>query len=142
MTNGTQQTYDFETTARRWHELMMDNYTVLTRNFVGSEAFAAASSAWLDWTLAYQKKMRDNLGQYMESLDVPRRSDLARLSKQIHSTETRVADCEEAIDSLRESVERGLSDLAKQLAALNARLASRPEHQTTEKSSTSRRKTK
>jgi hypothetical protein len=83
----------------------------MTKNTVSSESFAAASGAYMDWTLSTQKMMTEMSGQVMETLDLPRRSDLARLAAQVQSVETRLLDQEEANEDIR--------DL---LVALNAKL--------------------
>jgi hypothetical protein len=83
----------------------------MAKSTVSSESFAAASGAYMDWTLSTQKMVAEMSGQVMETLDMPRRSDLARLAAQVQSVETRLLDQEEANEDIR--------DL---LVALNAKL--------------------
>jgi hypothetical protein len=97
--------------ATQWQKLMVDTWSQWTANTVASESFAAASGAYMDWTLSTQKMMAQMTGQAMEALDMPRRSDLARLASQVQSVETRLLDQEETSEEIR--------DL---LVALNAKL--------------------
>lgn len=96
--NGT--TFDLEAMTRQWQELMMDSWGKMTKQVVGSDTFAAASSAYMDWALNWQKQMRNNTGQFLESLEIPKRSDLARLSKQVMAVELRIAEMEDRLDKM------------------------------------------
>lgn len=91
---------DFETMTRQWQEIMLDGWSKATKEVVSSDSFAAASSSYLDWALSWQKQMRNNTGQFLESLEFPKRSDIARLSKQISAVELRIADLEDQIDKM------------------------------------------
>jgi hypothetical protein len=92
-------------------KMWFDSWGQLARSTVSSESFAAASGAYMDWTLSTQKMVAEMSGQVMETFDVPRRSDLARLAAQVQSVETRLLDQEESNEEIR--------DL---LVALNAKL--------------------
>lgn len=90
----------FENVANQWRQMWMDNWATVTRSTVDSETFKNASSATFNWTLAGQKMMRESLGQTMEAMDLPRRSDLARLSRQIAALESRVLDLQEELAAM------------------------------------------
>ena len=98
-------TQAFEKMAQDWQNLMIDSWSGMTRQYVGSDGFAAASSAYLDWALAAQKQIRNNTAQFMDSLEFPKRSDLARLSKQIAHAEQRIADCEDTLDKILKTLQ-------------------------------------
>lgn len=85
----------------QWQKMMVDSWSQWTRNTIASDSFAAASSACMDWSLSTQKMLSDMSGQMMESLDIPKRSDLARLSSQIQAVESRLLDQEDANEELR-----------------------------------------
>jgi TolA-binding protein len=86
--------------TRQWQDLMMDGWGKMTKQVVGSDSFAAASSAYLDWALSWQKQMRNNTGQFLDSLEFPKRSDVARISKQVMAVEMRIADMEDRLDKM------------------------------------------
>lgn len=92
--------FDLEGMTRQWQDLMIDSWGNMTKQFVHSDHFAAASSAYMDWALNWQKQMRNNTGQFLDSLEFPKRSDIARLSKQLMAVETRVADMEDRLDKM------------------------------------------
>ena len=91
---------DFQEMTNQWQELVMDSWGKMARQTVQSDEFAAASNACLDWTLSWQKEMRNQSGQFMDLLELPKRSDVARLSKQVLAAEERVAECEEKLDEM------------------------------------------
>ncbi|MFN8611369.1 MAG: hypothetical protein U0931_27740 [Vulcanimicrobiota bacterium] len=91
---------DLEAMTRQWQEIMMDSWSKATKQVVGSDSFAAASSSYMDWALSWQKQMRNNTGQFLDSLEFPKRSDIARLSKQLSAVELRIADMEDRMDKM------------------------------------------
>ncbi len=91
---------DLEAMTRQWQEIMMDGWSKATKQVVGSESFAAASSSYMDWALSWQKQMRSNTGQFLDSLEFPKRSDIARISKQVTAVEMRIADLEDRLDKM------------------------------------------
>lgn len=92
-----------EETMKMWEEM--------TRATISSEAFSAASNATLDWTLFWQKQWRNQSAQMMDAMEFPKRSDLARLSKQVLAAESRVAACEEQLEEVNEKLDRVLAAL-------------------------------
>lgn len=98
--NGAPPQFDLESMTRQWQELMMDGWSQVTKQMVHSDSFAAASNAYLDWALSWQKQMRNNTGQFMDAMEFPKRSDIARLSKQLMAVEMRMADMDERLDKM------------------------------------------
>ncbi|MBX3166704.1 MAG: hypothetical protein KF760_04800 [Candidatus Eremiobacteraeota bacterium] len=91
---------DLEAMTRQWQEIMLDGWSKATKQVVGSDSFAAASSSYMDWALSWQKQMRSNTGQFLDSLEFPKRSDIARISKQVTAVEMRIADLEDRLDKM------------------------------------------
>ncbi len=121
----------FENLADQWRQMWMDNWSSVTRSTVDSETFKNANSAAFNWTLAGQKMMRESLGQSLEALDLPRRSDLARLSKQIAALESRVLDLQEELAATRAEVrsQPAAAPAPKAPAAEKPQAAARPKAQ-------------
>ena len=120
---GADPKINFEHMAQEWQNAMIDNWSSMTKQFVASDAFASASSAYMDWALAAQKQIRNNSSQFMEALDFPKRSDLARLSKQVASLEGRLADSEETQDAILAALKRlesKLDNMSKDSSAPSA----------------------
>ena len=99
MINGTKE---FQRMANEANKMMMDSWSEWTKQTIQSDAFTSASGAFMDWSLASHKMMNELTGQFMESMDVPRRSDLARISSQVQSVETRILEQEEAQDDIKD----------------------------------------
>lgn len=116
---------DLEAMTRQWQELMMDSWGKMTKQVVGSDSFAAASSSYMDWALSWQKQMRNNTGQFLESLEFPKRSDIARLSKQIAAVELRVADMEDRLDKMT-GLLGSMSEAMQRMVEHTIRMSSAP----------------
>jgi hypothetical protein len=115
--------FDLDAMTKQWQNLMMDSWGAATKQVVGSDSFAAASSAYMDWALHWQKQMRNNTGQFLDSLEFPKRSDIARLSKQLIAVETRVAEMEDRLDkmvNLLGALSGGMQKLVEHTAAAAA----------------------
>ena len=115
MNNSTQAYTDM---MNDWQNVMMENWAHWTKATINSDAFVQTSSAVMDWNLASQNKMREMTGQYLEALDLPRRSDLARLSEQILTVEKRLAEGEDERDELKEQLDTIESKLDKLIGLL------------------------
>ncbi len=110
---------EFQQATNQWQKMMTDSWSQWTKTTVASDSFSAASGAYMDWTLSTQKMMTEMSGQVMESMDIPRRSDLARLSSQVQAVETRLLDQEESNDDIRELLMK-LNAKLDQIAASSA----------------------
>lgn len=104
-------TADLGQAATQWQKMMMDSWGQWTKSTISSDSFATASGAYMDWALSTQKVVTEVSGQILETMDMPRRSDMARLSAQVQAVETRLLDQEDNASEIR--------DL---LVALNAKL--------------------
>lgn len=111
----------FEHLADQWRQMWMDNWASVTRSTVDSETFKNANSAAFNWTLAGQKVMRESMGQTLEALDLPRRSDLARISRQIAALESRVLALQEELAEVKRP-----APAPKAAAAAPAKPAAKP----------------
>lgn len=100
MINGS--TEQFQKFAHDYNKMMMDSWSSWTKQTIQSDSFASASGAMMDWSLATHKMMTELSGQMMESMDIPKRSDLARLSAQVQAVESRLLEREESQDEIRE----------------------------------------
>lgn len=98
--SGAMPQFDLEAMTKQWQDMMMDGWSKATKQMVGSDSFAATSNAYLDWALSWQKQMRNNTGQFLDSLEFPKRSDVARISKQVAAVELRIAEMEDRLDKM------------------------------------------
>lgn len=112
--------------AAQWQKMWTDSWSQVTKSTVSSESFTAASGAYMDWMLSTQKMVAETSGQVMETLDIPRRSDLARLAAQIQSVETRLLDQEEINSDIRQLL-LNLNAKIDRLATAEAAPAPTPE---------------
>lgn len=140
-------TEEFEKMATEWRNRMLDDWGAMAKTMVGSDAFGAASAATMDWSLLMQKQTRSQMGQWLEAMEIPKRSDIARVSKEVKGVEQRVADCEDRLDQVNDSLKKvarqleklaskmddqpidgaALAALATQLTEVNKRLAEQPQ---------------
>lgn len=128
MINGTKE---FQKMANDANKMMLESWSSWTKDTIQSDAFTSASGAFMDWSLATHKMMNELSGQFMESMDVPRRSDLARISSQVQSVETRILEQEEAQDDIKEL----LSVIVNKLDTMEQRKQEKPASPKAEKTS-------
>lgn len=124
MINGTAE--QFQKFATDYNKMMMDSWSSWTKQTVQSDAFTSASGAFMDWSLATHKMMTELSGQVMESMDIPKRSDLARLSAQVQSVETRLLDQEDNSDELKDlllTLIKKIDEIPASVAPQNAPVA-------------------
>ena len=89
MINGTAE--QFQKFATDYNKMVMEGWSSMTKQTIQS-----------DWSLATHKMMTEVSGQVMESLDIPKRSDLARISAQVQAVESRLLDQEDSQDEIRD----------------------------------------
>lgn len=85
---------------RQWRDLSVENWSWMAGQAASGEAFAQASTATMETMLAGAKRVRETVGQGLDSMEIPRRSDLARLSTQVLTVEARVAEVEDRLDAV------------------------------------------
>jgi uncharacterized coiled-coil protein SlyX len=108
----------FEEMFKTWRDTSLNQWAAVSQQLIETEPVTQMMKASFDTMLASQKQMRQGVNTWLESLDLPNRGDLARLSQQVLSAETRVAECEDAIDTLRGQVGQLASTLAVQQAQI------------------------
>lgn len=106
----------FDEMFKTWRDNTLNQWAAVSQQMVEAEPVTQMMKASFDTVLAGQKQMRQGVNTWLESLDLPNREDLARLSKQTLAAETRVAECEDQIDALRAEVD-GLGKLVARQAA-------------------------
>lgn len=118
MSNPTEQTVspDLDAMMRQWRDVTVENFAWMTGQAVSSEAFTKSSKAMMDLYLLQAKKLRELTGQSLDAMEIPKRSDLARLSTQVLGVEGRVANLEDQLDR----VERHLREMKSMMEALTA----------------------
>jgi hypothetical protein len=92
----------FQKFATDYNNMVLEGWSAWTKQTIQSDAFTATTGAVMDWSLASQKMMTELSGQWMESMDIPKRSDLARISAQVQAVESRLLDQEDNQDELRD----------------------------------------
>jgi hypothetical protein len=85
----------FDDAARQWNEFLT--------NMMGTEAFAAASSRYMDAYLDFQRMLGSNVERYLQSINVPTRTDFVMLAERIAAVEARIDELSRKIDNLGET---------------------------------------
>lgn len=123
----TQPFQEFENAWKQWRDQTIDSWSKMAQQVVESDSVSKSMAASYDWGLEMQRRMRENTQTFLQTVDVPTGEDLARLSRQMVSTEGRVLDCEEHIEALREQLavaELAAREARTEAASLRARLDS------------------
>lgn len=108
MSQPTQNTVspDLDELWRQWRDMTVENFAWMAGQAASGEAFTNSAKAMNDAYLVYSKKMREMMGQSMDALELPKRSDLARISTQVLTVESRVADLEDRLDGVQAELGR------------------------------------
>lgn len=130
MSNPTEQTASPELDAlwRQWRDIGVENFAWMTGQAASGEAFTRSSKATMDLYLSQAAKARELMGQSLDALEIPKRSDLARLSTQVLGVEKRVLDVEDHLDRLESRLSKihtlleGMQPSLKTVSDLDARL--------------------
>lgn len=77
----------------------------LERN-MATPAFAEASGKVMETFLAFQKTVRENMRQYLETINVPTREDIARLGRLIVNLEEKIDQLDERLDGIEATLRR------------------------------------
>jgi septal ring factor EnvC (AmiA/AmiB activator) len=112
---------DFETLGRQWRDLTLQTWGAMASQTLDSPAVTGLLTASLDLYLAAQKRLRQAAIESLESLEIPTRTEMARLSRQILTAESRVAECEERLDEAHQRLERLQTTLEGLLEALQSK---------------------
>jgi hypothetical protein len=82
----------FDDAVRQWNEFLT--------GMMGTEAFAAANSRYMDSFLDFQRVMGQSVERYLQALNVPTRSDFTLLAERIASIEDQLDEVSRKIDLL------------------------------------------
>ena len=83
----------FDDAVRQWNEFLT--------SMMGTEAFAAANSRFMDSFLDMQRTMGQTVERYLQTMNVPTRSDFTALAERIAAIEDQLDEVGRKIDSLR-----------------------------------------
>lgn len=121
MSNPTEQTATPELDAlfRQWRDVTVENLSWMTGQAASSEAFTKSSKTAMDVYLTQAAKAREMMGQSLDAMEIPKRSDLARLSTQVLGVESRIADVEDHLDRVETQVRKMTTLLEGLVSSLN-----------------------
>ncbi len=71
---------------------------------MGSPEFAESSGKMLETMLAAQKSVRTNMRNYLESINVPTREDIARLGELVIGLEEKIDQVADRLDAIEDAV--------------------------------------
>ena len=83
----------FDESIRQWNEFLT--------SMMGTEAFAAANSRYMDAYLDFQRTMGSGVERYLQAMSVPTRSDFTLLAERIASIEDRLDEMSRKLDELK-----------------------------------------
>lgn len=121
MSNPTEQTASPELDAlwRQWRDVTVENVAWMTGQAASGEAFTKSTNAMTDVYLTQARKAREMMGQSLDAMEIPKRSDLARLSTQVLGVESRIADVEDHLDRVETQVRKMTGLLEGLVSSLN-----------------------
>lgn len=108
----TQPFQEFENAWKQWRDMTIESWSTMSQRLIETESIAKSMAASYDWGLEMQRRMRENTQTFLQTVDIPTGEDLARLSRQVVSTEGRVLECEDHVETLRNRVKAAEAEAA------------------------------
>ncbi len=112
------------TVFKQWYEATSDVWTKMADDVVANQEVLKASSEFLDSYARLYRALRRGNEEYWHNLQLPTRSDIARVADLVVSLEEKVDRIDDAFDDLSERLaqDEANSAIEKQLAQLEQRL--------------------
>jgi polyhydroxyalkanoic acid synthase PhaR subunit len=114
---------------RQWYEATSETWAKVVDDVIGSEKFIEAASPFLEVYANFAKALRSANEEYFSNLQLPTRSDMARVAGLVVTLEEKVDKVEDALENLAEaragqveSLEGRLGRVENTLTALSASL--------------------
>ena len=85
---------------RQIYEVNEQAWNAALERGMANPSFAEASGKFMETFLAAQKTVRDNMRQYLETINVPTREDIARLGQLIVNLEEKIDQLDERLDGI------------------------------------------
>jgi polyhydroxyalkanoic acid synthase PhaR subunit len=89
---------------RKMFEANEATWSTTAKDSVGSEAWAKAQSRMLETILGFQKSASDAMGASLAAMNLPSRSDVARLGELILSLEEKIDQLDDRLGNLERPV--------------------------------------
>ena len=106
---------------KQWYDAINENWSKEVRNLFASDQFMEAVSQFLQSYAGFAKMTRRANEEYFRSLQLPTRSDIARLAELVIALEEKVDRLDDAFADFMETASQGPGDAA--LSAFQAHLA-------------------
>jgi polyhydroxyalkanoic acid synthase PhaR subunit len=116
---------------RDWYNATNETWSKFVEEYIGSEQFMETSTPFLESYASFFKTFRRANEEFFKNLQLPTRSDIARIAELVIALEEKVDQLDDSLDELNASNAKGatqetVSGIAGQLHALEGKIDSLP----------------
>ena len=117
---------------KQWYDATSETWSKVVGDIISTQEFSHASSQYLDNYLSFIKASRRVYEEYFKNLQLPTRSDIARVAGLVVSLEDKVDQIDDAIEDFEEHIGQMVTNdtfnsLTDRLDALESKLAVLPD---------------
>lgn len=126
-TGEVQYTEPF-TFFRDWYNATSETWSKLVEQYIGSEQFMETSTPFLESYASFFKTFRRANEEFFQNLQLPTRSDIARIAELVIALEEKVDQLDDTLDNTQEkgATQEAVTGIAGQLHALENKLDTLP----------------
>ncbi len=107
---------------KQWYDAASEAWSKATGDVIGSEKFVEAASQFLESYASFYKAFRRANEEYFRNLQLPTRSDIARVAELVIALEEKVDQVEDAFENYEEKYAQPATAMAESLASVEQRL--------------------
>lgn len=116
---------------RDWYNATNETWSKFVEEYIGSEQFMESSTPFLESYASFFKTFRRANEEFFKNLQLPTRSDIARVAELVIALEEKVDQLDDSLDTLNDSnakaaTQETVSSIAGQLHALGSKMDSLP----------------
>lgn len=117
---------------KQWYDATSETWSKVVGDIISTQEFSHASSQYLDNYLSFIKTSRRVYEEYFKNLQLPTRSDIARVAGLVVSLEDKVDQVEDAVEDFEDHIGQMVTNdafngLTGRLDALESKLAVLPD---------------
>ncbi len=101
---------------KQWYEATSETWSKVVGDVIGTEKFVEATSRFLESYTSFARTLRRTNEEYFRNLQLPTRSDIARVAELVVALEEKVDRIEDAFEEFQEGPQVAISEVVEGLA--------------------------
>jgi len=101
---------------KQWYEATSETWSKVVGDVIGTEKFVEATSRFLESYTSFARTLRRTNEEYFRNLQLPTRSDIARVAELVVALEEKVDRIEDAFEEFQEGPQVAISEVVEGLS--------------------------